>query len=151
QADLRRSAGQGAWPKPNRLPLRPDPHAIGPDRLLQDQEAGRSPAADEPRSMRTMGDLELGARQVRVGRDPGGRAGCRGCMGRSDVRAWASSRTTPGGGRAVREYPVFIPWEGEHLAAVLSVPEGRARALALLPNVPGAPRSHRYQVVALAA
>ena len=51
----------------------------------------------------------------------------------------------------MREYPVFIPWEGEHLAAVLSVPEGRARALALLPNVPGAPRSHRYQVWALAA
>jgi pimeloyl-ACP methyl ester carboxylesterase len=52
----------------------------------------------------------------------------------------------------VREYPVFVPWRGEdHLAAVIAVPERDPRGLVVLCGVPGAPRSHRYQMWARAA
>lgn len=52
----------------------------------------------------------------------------------------------------MREFPVFIPYEGDHLAAVVTVPDReRPRGLVLLSNVPGSPRSHRYQLWARAA
>jgi pimeloyl-ACP methyl ester carboxylesterase len=51
----------------------------------------------------------------------------------------------------VKEYPVFVPWGEDHLAAVITVPEVEPRGLVVLCGVPGAPRSHRYQVWARAA
>jgi dienelactone hydrolase len=51
----------------------------------------------------------------------------------------------------VREYPVFVPWDGEHLATVIAVPDGPPRGLVVLATVPGAPRSHRHQLWARAA
>lgn len=51
----------------------------------------------------------------------------------------------------MNEYPVFVPWGEDHLAAVITVPEGEPRGLVVLSGVPGAPRSHRYQVWARAA
>lgn len=51
----------------------------------------------------------------------------------------------------MREYPVFVPWEDEHLAAIISVPDGPARGLAVLSTGVGAPRSHRFQMWAKAA
>ena len=44
------------------------------------------------------------------------------------------------------EHPVFIPHQGERLAAIVSVPEGRPRGLVLLLQGLGAPRSHKYGV-----
>lgn len=46
----------------------------------------------------------------------------------------------------MNEYPIFVPYEGEHLAAVLTVPDGDPRGVALLMCGLGAPRSHRYQM-----
>jgi pimeloyl-ACP methyl ester carboxylesterase len=51
----------------------------------------------------------------------------------------------------VREFPVFVPWRGEHLAAVVAVPERGPRGLAVFSSVPGSPRTHRHQVWARAA
>lgn len=45
------------------------------------------------------------------------------------------------------EYPLFIPFEGDHLAAVVTVPDGNPRALVLLlQGAGGAPHSHRYRL-----
>lgn len=46
----------------------------------------------------------------------------------------------------MKEYPIFVPYEGEHLAAVLAVPDRRARGLVALMCGVGAPRSHRFQM-----
>jgi pimeloyl-ACP methyl ester carboxylesterase len=47
----------------------------------------------------------------------------------------------------MREYPVFVPFDGgHHLAAVLAVPEGEVRGVAVLSTGIGAGRSHRFQV-----
>jgi len=46
----------------------------------------------------------------------------------------------------VSEYPLFVPCEEEHLAAVLTVPDDAATALVLLLTGTGAPRSHRFQL-----
>jgi pimeloyl-ACP methyl ester carboxylesterase len=51
----------------------------------------------------------------------------------------------------VREVPAFVPWGGEHLAAILAVPEGEARGLVVLSSGPFAPRAHRFQLWAMAA
>lgn len=51
----------------------------------------------------------------------------------------------------MKEFPVFVPWDGEHLAAVVAVPDGPVRGLVVLATVPGSPRSHRYQTWAVAA
>src|SRR5439155_20894003 len=73
----------------------------------------------------------------------GSPAGCRSCAVRRG-NGRASSRS-------VRDFPVFVPWRGEHLAAVVAVPEGRPRGLAVFSSVPGSPRTHRHQVWARAA
>jgi alpha-beta hydrolase superfamily lysophospholipase len=45
------------------------------------------------------------------------------------------------------EYPLFIPFERDHLAAVVTVPDGDPRALVLLlQGAGGAPHSHRYRL-----
>lgn len=44
----------------------------------------------------------------------------------------------------MNEYPLFVPFEDQHLAAVVTVPEVRIRGLAVLLQGLGAPRSHRY-------
>jgi pimeloyl-ACP methyl ester carboxylesterase len=44
----------------------------------------------------------------------------------------------------VNEFPVFIPAEGEHLAAVITTPEEPLGLVLLLTGL-GAPRSHRFQ------
>jgi len=46
----------------------------------------------------------------------------------------------------VNEYPVFVPYRNEHLSAVVTVPDARPAALALLLSGTGAPRSHRFQL-----
>jgi len=51
----------------------------------------------------------------------------------------------------VREFPVFVPYGDEHVAAVVAVPERTPRGLVVLATGLGAPRSHRYQVWAVAA
>jgi hypothetical protein len=51
----------------------------------------------------------------------------------------------------VTEYPVFIPCGEEHLAAVISVPDGPPRGVVVITGVPGGPRSHRHQVWSQAA
>ena len=51
----------------------------------------------------------------------------------------------------MREFPLFIPWEDDHLAAVVTVPDGDPRGLVLLLTGLGAPRSHRFQMWAIAA
>src|SRR5206468_3179120 len=48
-------------------------------------------------------------------------------------------------GRAVREFPVFVPSRGERIGAVIAVPDADPRGLVLLmPGGGGAPRAHRY-------
>ena len=42
------------------------------------------------------------------------------------------------------EYPIFVPLGNEHLAAVVTVPDGPAKALTLMLQGLGATRSHRY-------
>jgi pimeloyl-ACP methyl ester carboxylesterase len=44
----------------------------------------------------------------------------------------------------VNEFPVFVPAEGEHLAAMVTTPEDPVGLVLLLTGL-GAPRSHRYQ------
>ncbi len=51
----------------------------------------------------------------------------------------------------MREFPVFVPYGREHVAAVVTVPEGEPRGLVVLATGLGAPRSHRHQVWAVAA
>jgi pimeloyl-ACP methyl ester carboxylesterase len=52
----------------------------------------------------------------------------------------------------VREFPVFVPFGEEHLAAVVAVPEGPPRGLVMLmPGGGGAPRSHRFAMWTKAA
>jgi pimeloyl-ACP methyl ester carboxylesterase len=51
----------------------------------------------------------------------------------------------------VREFPVFVPYGPEHVAAVVTVPDGEPRGLVVLATGLGAPRSHRHQVWAVAA
>jgi pimeloyl-ACP methyl ester carboxylesterase len=46
----------------------------------------------------------------------------------------------------VNEYPVFVPFEDDHLAAIITVPEGDPRGLAVLLPGGSAARSHRFQV-----
>lgn len=47
----------------------------------------------------------------------------------------------------MNEYPMFVPWaDGEHLAALLTVPDSPPRGLVLLLQGLGPPRSHRYQL-----
>jgi alpha/beta superfamily hydrolase len=46
----------------------------------------------------------------------------------------------------VKEYSVFIPYDREHLAAVITVPEQDPTGLVLLTTGTGAPRSHRFQL-----
>ena len=46
-----------------------------------------------------------------------------------------------------REYPIWVPLDSGHLAAVVTVPSRRPRALvALLPEGGAAPRSHRHRL-----
>lgn len=51
----------------------------------------------------------------------------------------------------MREFPVFVPCAGDHLATVVAVPDGHPRGVVVLSSVPGSPRSHRYQIWATAA
>jgi dienelactone hydrolase len=51
----------------------------------------------------------------------------------------------------MREYPVFVPFGDEHLAAVIAVPDDPIDGLVLLTTGTGAPRSHRFQVWARTA
>ncbi len=44
----------------------------------------------------------------------------------------------------MREFPVFIPFGEERLAGVVTLPDDRARGLAMLLQGLGAPRSHKY-------
>jgi pimeloyl-ACP methyl ester carboxylesterase len=44
------------------------------------------------------------------------------------------------------EYPVFVPFGGEHIAAMITVPDGEQRGLAVLMTGIGAHRSHRYSI-----
>jgi pimeloyl-ACP methyl ester carboxylesterase len=46
----------------------------------------------------------------------------------------------------MREFPVFVPYGGEHLAAVVAVPDGDPNGLVLMTTGTGAPRSHRFQL-----
>ena len=46
----------------------------------------------------------------------------------------------------MNEYPLFVPFEEEHLAAVVTVPDEPALGLVLLLTGTGAPRSHRFQL-----
>jgi pimeloyl-ACP methyl ester carboxylesterase len=45
----------------------------------------------------------------------------------------------------VSQHAVFVPFGGEHLAAIVTAPEGDARGLVALLTGAGAPRSHRFQ------
>lgn len=45
------------------------------------------------------------------------------------------------------EHPIFVPFEGDHLAAIVTVPSAPARALVvLLQGAGGPPRTHRYRL-----
>lgn len=46
----------------------------------------------------------------------------------------------------MRESPVFVPCEGEHLATVLTIPDGPPVGMVLFLTGTGAPRSHRFQM-----
>jgi pimeloyl-ACP methyl ester carboxylesterase len=46
----------------------------------------------------------------------------------------------------MKEYPVFLPYRDEHLAAVLTVPPSDPSGLVMLLSGTGAPRSHRFQL-----
>lgn len=46
----------------------------------------------------------------------------------------------------MREFPVFVPFEEDHLAAVITTPDDDPAGLVLLLTGTGAPRSHRFQV-----
>ena len=49
------------------------------------------------------------------------------------------------------EYPLFLPFNGERLASVLTVPDDDPRALVLLLQGMGSPRSHKYRLWTRAA
>jgi hypothetical protein len=51
----------------------------------------------------------------------------------------------------VKEHPLFVPFGGEHLAAVLTLPDNSPRALVLFLQGLGAPRSHKNRVWTRAA
>lgn len=51
----------------------------------------------------------------------------------------------------MREFPLFIPFGGEHLAAVATLPDEDPAGLVLLATGTGAPRSHRFQLWTTAA
>lgn len=52
----------------------------------------------------------------------------------------------------MREFPVWVPFDGERLSAAITVPDGEPRGLVLLmPGGGGAPRSHRYSMFTRAA
>lgn len=46
----------------------------------------------------------------------------------------------------MKEYPFFVPYDHEHLAATLTVPDDDPQAVVLLLAGTGAPRSHRFQL-----
>jgi alpha/beta superfamily hydrolase len=46
----------------------------------------------------------------------------------------------------MKEYPFFVPYDHEHLAATLTVPDQDPQAVVLLLAGTGAPRSHRFQL-----
>jgi dienelactone hydrolase len=46
----------------------------------------------------------------------------------------------------VREFPIFVPFGQNHLAAILAVPDDEPAGLVLLTTGTGAPRSHRFQL-----
>jgi pimeloyl-ACP methyl ester carboxylesterase len=46
----------------------------------------------------------------------------------------------------VREFPIFVPHDGQHIAAVVTVPDGEPRGLVALLAGMGAGRAHRFQV-----
>ena len=46
----------------------------------------------------------------------------------------------------MREFPVFVPHGGEHLGAVVTVPDDDPAGLVLMTTGTGAPRSHRFQL-----
>jgi pimeloyl-ACP methyl ester carboxylesterase len=44
------------------------------------------------------------------------------------------------------EHPIFVPFEGEHIAAVVTLPDTEPRSLALLVPGGGSPRSHKFRL-----
>ena len=45
------------------------------------------------------------------------------------------------------EHPIFVPFRGDHVAAIVTVPEGQPRGvIGLLQGSGGPPRSHRYRL-----
>ncbi len=44
------------------------------------------------------------------------------------------------------EHPIFVPYHDEHLAAVVTTPQGPARSLVVLLQGLGAPRSHKHRL-----
>jgi pimeloyl-ACP methyl ester carboxylesterase len=46
----------------------------------------------------------------------------------------------------MKEYPAFVPFRGQHMAAVFTVPDEDPRGLVLLATGTGAVRSHRFQM-----
>lgn len=51
----------------------------------------------------------------------------------------------------LNEHPIFVPFGGDHIAAIVTAPDGPPRALVLLLPGLGAPRSHKYGLWARAA
>src|SRR5207249_4135911 len=81
------------------------------------------------------------------------RAGSTAGRGHDELGRGACGRIGGGGGsrrRAgeveVKEYPVFLPFGDEHLALVLTVPEGAPAGVVLLLTGGSAARSHRFQL-----
>lgn len=56
-----------------------------------------------------------------------------------------------GGRFRVREFPIFVPFDDDHLATVVTVPDGPPRGLVVLLQGLGGGRSHRYQLWTRAA
>jgi len=48
--------------------------------------------------------------------------------------------------RMTMEYPIFVPFRGEHLAAVVTTTESTPRGVAVLLQGLGAPRSHKHRL-----
>jgi pimeloyl-ACP methyl ester carboxylesterase len=51
----------------------------------------------------------------------------------------------------MREFPIYVPLDDDHIAAVVTVPEGRPRGMVALLQGLGSGRSHRYQLWTRAA
>ncbi|HEY7401559.1 MAG TPA: alpha/beta fold hydrolase [Actinomycetota bacterium] len=51
----------------------------------------------------------------------------------------------------MREFPIYVPLDGDHIAAVVTVPEERPRGMVALLQGLGSGRSHRYQLWTRAA